>query len=139
MYLQPKKTKYRKYAKGKIKGLDTRGAQLKFGTYGLKTLEPARLTARQIEATRRTITKVLKKTGKLWLRVFPDIPVTAKPAEVRMGKGKGSVDHWVCKVKTGRILFELAGVSSKLAVQALLAGGTKLPVDVRFVNRDSLV
>ncbi len=133
--LSPKRTKYRKAFKGKIKGNAKGGFRLNFGTFGLKALEPERVTARQIEATRRAITRYMKRQGKVWIRVFPDVPVTAKPIEVRMGKGKGSVDRWVARVKPGRILFEIDGVSEEVAREALRLGAAKLPIKCKIVKR----
>ena len=117
--LQPKRTKFRKQHKGRIKGVAKGGSDLNFGTYGLKALEPERVTARQIEAARRAMTRHMKRQGRVWIRIFPDVPVTAKPIEVRMGKGKGSVDRWVCKVKPGRVMFEIDGVAEDVAQEAL--------------------
>jgi len=133
--LSPKRTKYRKAFKGKISGNAKGGFTLNFGTFGLKALEPERVTARQIEATRRAITRQMKRQGKVWIRVFPDLPVTAKPIEVRMGKGKGSVDRWVARVKPGRILFEIDGVSEDVAREALRLGAAKLPIKCKVVKR----
>jgi large subunit ribosomal protein L16 len=133
--LQPKRTKFRKAFKGKIKGKAKGGFTLTFGTYGLKALEPERVTARQIEATRRAITRFMKRQGKVWIRVFPDVPVSAKPIEVRMGKGKGSTDRWVARVKPGRILFEIDGVSEEVAREALRLGAAKLPIKCKVVKR----
>ena len=133
--LSPKRTKYRKAFKGKIKGKAKGGFTLNFGTFGLKALEPERVTARQIEATRRAITRQMKRQGKVWIRIFPDLPVTAKPIEVRMGKGKGSVDRWVARVKPGRILFEIDGVSEEVAREALRLGAAKLPIKCKIVKR----
>ncbi len=133
--LQPKKTKYRKQQKGRIHGNAKGGTALNFGQYGLKALEPERVTARQIEASRRAIQRHVKRTGRLWIRIFPDVPVTAKPAEVRMGKGKGSVDRWVAKVKPGRILFEIDGVPEELARAAFERAAAKLPIKTKFVAR----
>ncbi len=133
--LTPKRTKYRKAHKGRIHGLAKGGSDLNFGSYGLKAIEPERITARQIEASRRAITRHVKRTGRLWIRIFPDTPVTAKPAEVRMGKGKGSVEYWACKVKPGRILFEIDGVSQELARAAFERAAAKLPVKTKFVSR----
>ncbi|ADM09948.1 50S ribosomal protein L16 [Parvularcula bermudensis HTCC2503] len=133
--LQPKRTKYRKQHKGRIKGLAKGGTDLNFGSYGLKAVEPERITSRQIEATRRAITRHMKRAGRVWIRIFPDVPVTAKPTEVRMGKGKGSVDRWVCKVKPGRIMFEIDGVPEALAREALELGAAKLPIKTRIVKR----
>ncbi|TAE33215.1 MAG: 50S ribosomal protein L16 [Alphaproteobacteria bacterium] len=133
--LSPKRTKFRKAHKGRIHGLAKGGSDLAFGSYGLKVLEPERITARQIEASRRAINRHLRRTGRLWIRVFPDTPVSAKPAEVRMGKGKGSVEFWVCKVKPGRIIFELDGVSEELARGAFERASAKLPVKTKIVAR----
>lgn len=133
--LQPKRTKYRKAFKGRIKGTAKGGTSLNFGSYGLKALEPERVTARQIEATRRAVTRHMKRQGKVWIRVFPDLPVSAKPIEVRMGKGKGSVDRWVARVAPGRIMFEIDGVPEEIAVEALRLGAAKLPVRTKIVKR----
>lgn len=133
--LQPKRTKYRKAHKGRIHGLAKAGYELNFGSYGMKALEPERITARQIEAARRAITRHLKRSGRVWIRVFPDKPVTRKPAEVRMGKGKGSVEFWVAVVKPGRILFEIDGVPAELAREAIELGAAKLPIKTKFVSR----
>ncbi|MEM7714532.1 MAG: 50S ribosomal protein L16 [Cyanobacteria bacterium P01_A01_bin.68] len=133
--LLPKKTKFRKAHKARIHGIARSGFTLSFGTYGIKALEPERITSRQIEACRRTINRHLKRQGRLWIRLFPDIPVTSKPAEVRMGKGKGSVEFWIARVKPGRILFELAGVDEKLAREAFERAAAKLPIKVKFVKR----
>ncbi|MBI1399125.1 50S ribosomal protein L16 [Hyphomonas sp.] len=132
---QPKRTKFRKAFKGKISGQAKGGFSLSFGEFGLKALEPERVTARQIEATRRAITREMKRQGKVWIRVFPDVPVTAKPIEVRMGKGKGAVDRWVARVAPGRILFEIDGVSEETARQALALGAAKLPIKTKVVKR----
>ena len=133
--LQPKKTKYRKAFKGKIHGDAKGGTTLNFGAYGLKALEPERLTARQIEAARRAITRAMKRQGRLWIRVFPDVPVSKKPAEVRQGKGKGSVEYWAARVKPGRIMFELDGVPLDLARRAFELAAAKLPIKTKFVTR----
>ena len=133
--LQPKKTKFRKAFKGRIKGDAKGGTDLNFGSYGLKALEPDRLTARQIEAARRAITRHIRRQGRLWIRVFPDVPVSSKPAEVRMGKGKGAPEYWVARVKPGRIMFEIDGVSAELAREALTLAAAKLPIKTRFVQR----
>ncbi|WP_370323315.1 50S ribosomal protein L16 [Henriciella pelagia] len=133
--LQPKRTKYRKAFKGRITGNAKGGYTLNFGSFGLKALEPERVTARQIEATRRAVTRDMKRQGKVWIRVFPDTPVTAKPIEVRMGKGKGSVDRWVARVAPGRILFEIDGVPDAVAIQALKLGAAKLPVKTKIIKR----
>ncbi|QBY02353.1 50S ribosomal protein L16 [Rhodophyticola sp. CCM32] len=134
--LQPKRTKFRKQFKGRIKGEAKGGSDLTFGTYGLKALQPERVTARQIEAARRAMTRHMKRQGRVWIRIFPDVPVTSKPTEVRMGKGKGSVDFWACKVKPGRIMFEIDGVSEPVAREALRLAAMKLPVKTRTVVRE---
>ena len=133
--LQPKRTKFRKQHKGRIHGTATSGADLTFGAYGLKALDPERLTARQIEAARRAITRHMKRAGRVWIRLFPDVPVSKKPTEVRMGKGKGTPEFWACRVKPGRIMFEVDGVSPEVAREALRLGAAKLPVRTRFVTR----
>jgi large subunit ribosomal protein L16 len=133
--LQPKRTKYRKQFKERIKGVAKGGFDLAFGEFGLKSLEPNRVNAREIEAARRAITRYMKRAGRVWIRVFPDVPVTAKPTEVRMGKGKGSVEYWACKVKPGRMMFEIDGVSEEIAREALRLGSAKLSVKTRFVQR----
>ena len=133
--LQPKRTKFRKSHKGRIKGMAKGGTSLNFGSYGLKSLDAERVTARQIEATRRAITRHMKRAGRVWIRIFPDVPVTKKPTEVRMGKGKGSVEFWACKVKPGRIMFEIDGVSDAVAREALRLGAAKLPVRTKIVMR----
>jgi large subunit ribosomal protein L16 len=132
---QPKRTKFRKAFKGRISGISKSGTSLAFGEFGLKALEPERVTARQIEATRRAITREMKRQGKVWIRVFPDVPVTAKPIEVRMGKGKGAVDRWVARVAPGRILFEIDGVPEETARLALALGAAKLPIKTKVVKR----
>jgi large subunit ribosomal protein L16 len=134
--LQPKRTKFRKQFKGRIKGEAKGGSDLNFGSYGLKATQPERVTARQIEAARRAMTRHMKRQGRVWIRIFPDVPVTAKPIEVRMGKGKGSVDRWVCKVKPGRVMFEIDGVSEPVAREALRLAAMKLPVKTRVVERE---
>ena len=134
--LQPKKTKYRKQQKGKLRGFATSGAKVSFGEYGLKALTRGRVTARQIEAARRALTRHMKRQGRVWIRIFPDVPVTAKPIEVRMGKGKGSVDRWVAKIKPGRIMFEVDGVAEDVAMEALRLAAMKLSVKSRFVKRE---
>ncbi|MBC7164085.1 MAG: 50S ribosomal protein L16 [Roseovarius sp.] len=134
--LQPKRTKFRKQFKGRIKGEAKGGSDLNFGTYGLKATEPERITARQIEAARRAMTRHMKRQGRVWIRIFPDVPVSAKPIEVRMGKGKGSVDRWVCKVKPGRVMFEIDGVGEAVAVEALRLAAMKLPIKTRVVVRE---
>ena len=133
--LQPKRTKFRKAFKGRIKGQSKGGFTLSFGSFGLKALEPERVTARQIEATRRAVTRHMKRQGRVWIRVFPDVPVSAKPIEVRMGKGKGSVDRWIARVAPGRILFEIDGVPEDVAMEALRLGAAKLPVKTKVVKR----
>ncbi|MCB1496596.1 MULTISPECIES: 50S ribosomal protein L16 [Bauldia] len=133
--LQPKRTKFRKQHKGRIHGKATSGADLTFGSFGIKALEPERVTARQIEAARRAITRHMKRAGRIWIRVFPDVPVSKKPTEVRMGKGKGTPELWVCRVKPGRIMFEVDGVAPELAKEALRLGAAKLPIRTRFVQR----
>ncbi len=133
--LQPKKTKYRKAFKGRIHGSAKGGFALNFGSHGLKSLEPERVTARQIEAARRAITREMKRQGRVWIRIFPDLPVTDKPAEVRMGKGKGSVEFWAARVHPGRILFEIDGVADDVAREALRLGAAKLPVLTKVITR----
>ncbi len=133
--LSPKRTKYRKAHKGRIHGLAKGGSSLNFGSYGLKAVEPGRVTARQIEAARRAITRHIRRIGRIWIRVFPDGPVSAKPAEVRMGSGKGSPEFWVCRVKPGRIMFELDGVPASLAKEAFELAAAKLPINTRVVAR----
>ena len=133
--LQPKKTKFRKAHKGRIHGNAKGGSDLNFGAFGLKAVSPERITARQIEAARRTMTRHLKRQGKLWIRIFPDVPVSKKPLEVRQGKGKGSVEFWAARVKPGRIMFELDGVSEELAREAMALAASKLPVTTKFVKR----
>ncbi len=133
--LQPKRTKFRKQHKGRIKGVASRGVNLNFGAYGLKALEPERVTARQIEAARRAITRHMKRAGRVWIRIFPDVPVSKKPTEVRMGKGKGAPEYWAAKVKPGRIMFEIDGVPTEVAHEALRLGAAKLPVRTKVVSR----
>ena len=133
--LQPKKTKFRKMHKGRISGNAKGGFALNFGSYGLKSLEPSRVTARQIEAARRAMTRHMKRAGRVWIRIFPDVPVSKKPTEVRMGKGKGSVEFWAAKVKPGRMMFEIDGVPVDVARQALSLAAAKLPVKCKFVSR----
>ena len=133
--LQPKRTKFRKLHKGRIHGDAKGGSDLNFGTYGLKATEPERVTARQIEAARRALTRHVKRQGRVWIRIFPDVPVTSKPIEVRMGKGKGSVDFWACRVKPGRVIFEIDGVPIELAKEALHLAAAKLPIKTRFIAR----
>jgi large subunit ribosomal protein L16 len=133
--LQPKRTKYRKAFKGRIHGAAKGGFNLDFGSFGLKAMEPDRLTARQIEAARRAITRHMKRAGRVWIRIFPDVPVSKKPAEVRMGSGKGAPEFWAARVKPGRVLFELDGVSAQIAREALELAAAKLPIKTRFVAR----
>lgn len=133
--LQPKRTKFRKAFKGRIHGQAKGGYTLNFGSYGLKAMEPERVTARQIEATRRAITRHMKRAGRVWIRIFPDLPVSKKPTEVRMGKGKGSPEFWVAKVKPGRIMFEIDGVPDDVAREALRLGAAKLPIKTKVVTR----
>ena len=135
--LQPKRTKFRKQFKGRIHGTAKGGTDLNFGGYGLKALEPNRVTAREIEAARRAITRQMKRQGRVWIRIFPDVPVTSKPTEVRMRKVKGSVDYWVARVKPGRVMFEIDGVNEETAREALRLGAAKLSVRTRFVQRIS--
>ena len=134
--LQPKRTKFRKMFKGRIHGEAKGGFELNFGTYGLKAVEPDRVTARQIEAARRAMTRHMKRQGRVWIRIFPDVPVTQKPTEVRMGKGKGSVEYWAAKVKPGRVMFEIDGVSEAVAREALRLAAMKLPIKSRIVVRE---
>ena len=133
--LQPKRTKFRKQHKGRIHGTAKGGTDLNFGTYGLKAMEPERVTARQIEAARRAMTRHMKRQGKVWIRIFPDVPVSKKPTEVRMGKGKGSVEYWAARVHPGRIMFEIDGVPEDVAREAMRLAGAKLPIKTRFVQR----
>ena len=134
--LSPKRTKFRKQHKGRIKGEAKGGTDLNFGSFGLKAAEPERITARQIEAARRAMTRHMKRQGRVWIRIFPDVPVTQKPTEVRMGKGKGSVEYWAAKVKPGRVMFEIDGVNEEIAKEALRLAAMKLPVKCRFVTRE---
>ncbi len=136
--LMPKRVKYRKQHRGRMKGRAGRGADISFGDIGLQALEPSWITARQIEAARRAIVREMKRRGKYWIRIFPDKPVTAKPAETRMGKGKGSVDHWVAVVRPGRVLFELAGVPDDVAREALRLAANKLPIRTQIISRVEL-
>jgi large subunit ribosomal protein L16 len=133
--LQPKRTKFRKAFKGRIHGVSKGGTDLNFGQFGLKALEPERVTARQIEAARRAITRAMRRAGRVWIRIFPDVPVSKKPTEVRMGKGKGSPELWVCRVKPGRIMFEIDGVANDVAREALALGAAKLPIKTKFIER----
>ena len=134
--LQPKRTKFRKQQKGRIKGEAKGGTELNFGSYGLKAVTPERVTARQIEAARRAMTRHMKRQGRVWIRIFPDVPVTSKPTEVRMGKGKGSVDFWAARVKPGRVMFEIDGVAESVAKEALRLAAMKLPIKSRIVVRE---
>ena len=133
--LQPKRTKFRKAHKGRIKGAAKGGTALNFGSYGLKAIEPERITARQIEAARRAMTREMKRAGRVWIRVFPDVPVSKKPTEVRMGKGKGTPEYWAARVKPGRIMFEIDGVDAETARSALSLAAAKLPIKTRIVKR----
>ena len=133
--MSPKRTKFRKAHKGRIHGLAKGGTTLNFGAFGLKALQPERVTARQIEASRRAITRAMKRAGRVWIRIFPDVPVSTKPAEVRMGSGKGSPEFWVARVKPGRIMFEIDGVPADVAKEALTLGAAKLPIRTKFVTR----
>ena len=133
--LSPKRTKYRKAHKGRIHGAAKGGTRLNFGSYGLKAMTPARVTARQIEAARRTITRHMKRTGRVWIRIFPDLPVSQKPAEVRQGKGKGTPEYWACRIKPGRIMFEVDGVTGQTARRAFELAAAKLPLGTRVVSR----
>jgi len=133
--LSPKRTKYRKQHKGRVKGMAKGGTELNFGAYGLKATSPGRVSARQIEAARRAITRHMRRVGKLWIRIFPDVPVSQKPQEVRMGSGKGSPEWWAARVKPGRVMFELDGVSREMAQEAFTLAAAKLPVQTRFVTR----
>src|SRR5690349_12072726 len=133
--MQPKKTKFRKAHKGRIRGVASSGATLSFGQFGLKAMEPDRITARQIEAARRALTRHMKRAGRVWIRMYPDVPVSKKPLEVRMGSGKGAPEFWVARVKPGRILFEVDGVSQQIAREALTLAAAKLPIKTRFVQR----
>ena len=133
--LSPKRLKFRKLHKGRIHGLTKGGSELSFGSYGLKALSPNRITARQIEAARRAITREMKRAGRLWIRIFPDVPVSDKPAEVRMGKGKGSIEYWCARVHPGRIMFEADGIDEETARNAFALGAAKLPIKTKFVKR----
>jgi large subunit ribosomal protein L16 len=136
--LQPKRTKFRKAFKGRIHGNAKGGTELNFGAFGLKAMEPERITARQIEAARRAITRHIKRSGRLWIRIFPDVPVSSKPAEVRMGSGKGAPDHWVAVVKPGRVMFEMSGVPEPIAREAMRLASHKLPISTKFVVKEGL-
>ena len=133
--LSPKKTKFKKAHKGRIHGNAKGGTTLLFGSFGMKALEPERVTARQIEAARRAAVRCMKRVGRIWIRIFPDVPVSSKPAEVRMGKGKGSVDYWACRVKPGRVMFEIEGVSEEIAKEALDKATAKMPIKTKFIKR----
>jgi large subunit ribosomal protein L16 len=136
--LSPKRTKFRKAHKGRIHGLAKGGTKLNFGSHGLKAMEPMRVTARQIEAARRAITRHMKRTGRVWVLVFPDVPVSTKPAEVRMGSGKGTPEYWVCRVKPGRIMFEIDGVPANIAREAFDLAAAKLPIKTKFITRQAV-
>ena len=133
--LSPKRTKFRKAHKGRVHGNAKGGTSLNFGAYGLKAMQPGRITARQIEASRRAVTRHIKRAGKVWIRIFPDVPVSSKPAEVRMGKGKGSPEYWMCRVKPGRVMFELDGVDPEIAREALMLAAAKMPIRCKFIQR----
>ena len=133
--LQPKKTKYRKQQKGKLRGFATSGAKVSFGEFGLKAITRGRVTARQIEAARRAMTRYIKRGGKIWIRIFPDVPITKKPVEVRMGKGKGNVEYWAAKVQPGKVLYEMEGVTEEVAREAFKLAAAKLPFQTQFVDR----
>ena len=133
--MSPKRTKYRKQHKGRIHGNTKGNYSLNFGNYGLKAIQPERITSRQIESARKAITKYLKRAGRLWIRIFPDVPITKKPAEVRMGKGKGAPEYWACRVKPGRIIFEVDGIDEATARIALYKASTKLPIKTKFIKR----
>ena len=133
--LQPMRTKFRKAHKGRIRGLASSATTLAFGNFGLKAMEPERITARQIEAARRAMTRHMKRAGRVWIRIFPDVPISKKPLEVRMGSGKGAPEYWVARVKAGRILFEVDGVNSQVAREALTLAAAKLPIKTRFIER----
>jgi large subunit ribosomal protein L16 len=133
--LSPKRTKFRKQHKGRVHGMAKGGTDINFGSYGLKAITPGRVTARQIEAARRAITRHIRRAGRVWIRVFPDVPVSQKPAEVRMGKGKGSPEYWMCRVKPGRVMFELDGVDKEIARKAFELAAAKLPLKTKFVTR----
>ncbi|MAR78282.1 MAG: 50S ribosomal protein L16 [Gammaproteobacteria bacterium] len=133
--LQPKKTKYRKQQKGKLRGFATSGAKVSFGEFGLKAVTRGRVTARQIEAARRAMTRHIKRGGKVWIRIFPDVPITKKPVEVRMGKGKGNVEYWVAKIQPGKVLYEMEGVSEDVAREAFRLAAAKLPINTTFITR----
>ena len=134
--LQPKKTKYRKMQKGKNRGLAVRGSKVSFGEFGLKAISRGRITARQIESARRAMTRHIKRGGNIWIRIFPDKPITKKPLEVRMGKGKGNVEYWVALVQPGKVMFEMAGVDEELAREAFRLASAKLPIKTHFIKKD---
>ena len=136
--LQPKRTKFRKAHKGRIHGMAKGGVSLNFGSYGLKAIRPERVTARQIEAARRAMTRYIKRGGKVWIRIFPDVPITKKPIEVRMGKGKGNVEYWVSKIQPGKVLYEMEGVPEEVAREAFRLAAAKLPIQTTFVTRTAL-
>jgi large subunit ribosomal protein L16 len=136
--LQPKRTKFRKQFKGKNRGFATSGAKVSFGEYGLQAVDRGRITARQIEAARRAMVRHIKRGGKIWIRVFPDVPVSKKPLEVRMGKGKGNVEYWVCKIQPGRVLYEMQGVNEEIAREAFRLAAAKLPIRTTFARRQVL-
>ncbi len=133
--LQPKRTKFRKQFKGRNRGLASAGSKVSFGEYGLKAVERGKITARQIEAARRAMTRYIKRGGKIWIRVFPDVPVSKKPLEVRMGKGKGNVEYWICKIQPGRVLYEMEGVNESIAREAFRLAAAKIPFKTTFVSR----
>tara|TARA_B100000949_G_C14226669_1_gene427045 strand:- start:824 stop:1237 length:414 start_codon:yes stop_codon:yes gene_type:complete len=136
--LQPKKTKFRKQQKGKLRGFATSGTRVSFGEFGLKALTRGRITARQIEAARRAMTRHIKRGGKVWIRIFPDVPVTKKPIEVRMGKGKGNVEYWVAKIQPGKVLYEMEGVTEEIAREAFRIASAKLPITTAFITRTAM-
>ena len=136
--LQPKKTKFRKQQKGKLRGIATSGTRVSFGEFGLKALTRGRVTARQIEAARRAMTRHIKRGGKVWIRIFPDVPVTKKPIEVRMGKGKGNVEYWVAKIQPGKVLYEMEGVTEEIAREAFRLASAKLPISTTFITRTAM-
>jgi len=136
--LQPKKTKFRKQQKGKLRGFATSGTRVSFGEFGLKALTRGRITARQIEAARRAMTRHIKRGGKVWIRIFPDVPITKKPIEVRMGKGKGNVEYWVAKIQPGKVLYEMEGVTEEIAREAFRLASAKLPINTAFITRTAM-
>jgi len=135
--LQPKRTKFRKAFKGRIHGKAKGGTTLNFGEYGLKATEPGRVTAREIEAARRAVTRHMKRSGRIWIRIFPDVPVSTKPAEVRMGSGKGTPEYWVCRVKPGKVMFEIDGIPQNIAVEAFALAAAKLSISTKFITRQA--